>query len=302
MVRDREASNAAKVLASLILHDLNAKTADAWRSQESMADQAGLSVNTLRRATRELERLGHLQVAVSHGRGVSNRYRPLLKPGEFNPETAPEIPSLVVAFPAENPSPVRGMEPENPSIPSQKPLAGDGLTLRENPKNPPTPHRSDAERFIAAYPISHATESGLRRARELFERLTETGEANAQAVILSATKYAKCRAGRSPDRTKHPENWLKERQWSDTTIRPFAKSGSPVPAEIRAVVVELHGEPAAISYVDPAAWRVADRKIVTARSVAADWFNRNMSFALRALEAAVVYDPPAHAALFAGVV
>lgn len=66
-------------LTPLLMHVLNSKTGDGYRSQAWLAETLGVTGRSIRRACDDLEEAGRLRVTVYGVRGKANSYRALLK-------------------------------------------------------------------------------------------------------------------------------------------------------------------------------------------------------------------------------
>jgi hypothetical protein len=69
----------AKTLAALLMHVLNSKMGDGYRSQAWLAEALGVTGRSIRRVCDDLEEAGRLRVTVYGVRGKANSYRALLK-------------------------------------------------------------------------------------------------------------------------------------------------------------------------------------------------------------------------------
>jgi hypothetical protein len=79
VLTDTSLTPLAKTLAALLMHVLNSKTGDGYRSQAWLAETLGVTGRSIRRACDDLEEAGHLRVTVYGVRGKANSYRALLK-------------------------------------------------------------------------------------------------------------------------------------------------------------------------------------------------------------------------------
>lgn len=80
--RDRKLPFSAFHLAYEIAIHLNRRTREAWPNQETIGAESNLSKTTIKKLIRLLQAAGHLAFAVGTHRGVSSRYRAVLKPVE----------------------------------------------------------------------------------------------------------------------------------------------------------------------------------------------------------------------------
>ena len=88
VLADAELGAMPKVVAGVIMHDLNAQRGYAWRSQASIAATIGCTERTVQSAISELRRLGYIEV--NQGAGGSNHYAALI-PSPGTPNVAKEI-------------------------------------------------------------------------------------------------------------------------------------------------------------------------------------------------------------------
>lgn len=79
VLTDTSLTPLAKTLAALLMHVLNSKTGDGYRSQAWLAETLGVTARSIRRACDELEEAGHLRVTVYGVRGKANSYQARLK-------------------------------------------------------------------------------------------------------------------------------------------------------------------------------------------------------------------------------
>ena len=75
---DASLSANARMVGSLIAHDLNVERGAAWRAQENMAIALGVHLSSIRRGVAELAKSGHLSIRRSRGRGRSQHYAALI--------------------------------------------------------------------------------------------------------------------------------------------------------------------------------------------------------------------------------
>lgn len=77
-------SGNAFAVAYVLARHFNAKTKLAWPGQKRICDLACLSEAAVKRAVKELEDAGYIEIWVSYGRGKANTYRPIPpKKGSF---------------------------------------------------------------------------------------------------------------------------------------------------------------------------------------------------------------------------
>lgn len=302
IIKDKDLSPVARLIACQMMHDLHSERRRAWRSQEAIAALIGVDVRTVRRALAALVAAGYLKTTVSHGRGHANLYEALFQR---------------VNLPEENRTQVSSYRPENRTLLSEKPDTAAPPYLEINPITPLTPQEAvtgddsaspsdplEAQwaAFEAAYPLNHATSAGWRRARSAFEGIVQAGQASPQVLIAAAAAYAKARAGQSPDRTKAPQHWLREDRWRD---RAAANCNNPrtgfastfADADIRSALVGAMTEAGVASYLDPAAWRASDRTIVCRLTTAQQRLTERAGRLLKSLGVRVIVDATEHALL-----
>jgi len=143
----------ARMVGSLIAHDLNVERGAAWRAQENMALALGVHLSSIRRGVAELAGKGHLSIRRSRGRGRSQQYAALILDGaeahdsidraiaarrEAVPGHHPEKVSPANIDAPEKVSPANVDDPEKVSPATQKGITGERQYLEE-PLNPPSP-------------------------------------------------------------------------------------------------------------------------------------------------------------------
>ncbi len=122
----------AKVVAAMLLHDLDPDRGGAYPSQLTMSRRAGCGVRTIQKALDELCAGGFLEVEVLRGRGRTNLYRALKKAspgaGYRDKNTSPGSP-----FAPENPHRAARFEAQKANSGAAKRERGYAQTLIENP-------------------------------------------------------------------------------------------------------------------------------------------------------------------------
>lgn len=100
VLRDGELSATARLIAGLLMHDLNVTKRGAWRGQDEIARVLGINVRTVRRCIAELVARGHLRTTPSRGRGHAIVYEALLKADISRPEKAdiPYTPKADISY------------------------------------------------------------------------------------------------------------------------------------------------------------------------------------------------------------
>lgn len=79
VLTDTSLTPLAKTLAALLMHVLNSKTGDGYRSQAWLAETLGVTGRSIRRACDDLKKAGRLRATAYGVRGKANSYRALLK-------------------------------------------------------------------------------------------------------------------------------------------------------------------------------------------------------------------------------
>lgn len=315
-IRDQSLSPVTRLIACQLMHDLHSERRGAWRSQDSIAALIGVDVRTVRRALASLVASGYLKATISRGRGHANFYEAVFSGASNDAENRTQVSSDE----AENRALVSSDTAENRTLVSEKPDTRTPPYQEINLKPPYTPQASDKEQpepqrlspesaievhwkaFEAAYPLNHATPSGMLRARLAFEGIVDGRQATPQALIAAAAAYARKRAGQTPDRTKTPYHWLREACWQG---HKAANCNQPrtefvaafADAEIRAAACRAMGDPATVSYLDPAAWRAVDRVVVCRGETAARALRERAGRVLQAMSVRVIADAEEHARL-----
>tara|TARA_R110002124_G_scaffold223056_1_gene388445 strand:- start:14245 stop:15087 length:843 start_codon:yes stop_codon:yes gene_type:complete len=154
----------ARMVGSLIAHDLNVERGAAWRAQENMAIALGVHLSSIRRGVAELAKSGHLSIRRSRGRGRSQHYAALILDAAEAHDgidraiaarravasgTHPEKVSPANIDGAEKVSPANIDGAERVSPATKKGIAGERQYLEES-LNPPSPP-SRANRVRSAW-------------------------------------------------------------------------------------------------------------------------------------------------------
>lgn len=185
---DGRLTSSAKILASLLLHDLNCKyDGFAWRAQsgdDGLAARAGVTTRTIQSGVKELCDAGHLERVVARGRGRSNRYRALLKNTKCASGEGAENTKLASGNEAENTKSASGIGLENTKLASEKHEATFAQTLLRNPLNSPLPPKTaEAGASLASREGGAArSEGSIQSLGELYKRLLLHPKADARIV------------------------------------------------------------------------------------------------------------------------
>jgi hypothetical protein len=197
---DPAVTAAGFLLAYRIAKHINRGTGDAWPSQATLAAEARLTVRSIRDLSAQLEAAGHLTIIGSRGRGVSCRYRWILRdePDQPEPESEPE-PEIEAAIDAPAPQPQDGeLFPDTAGTPKKSaPRAKQDLT-------------ADFESWWLQYPRKVSRGA----ARVAYDRVRKSG-ATAEELEIGAMRYAAVRSGEDPKFTKHGATWLNQKCWLD---------------------------------------------------------------------------------------
>jgi hypothetical protein len=199
---------AIRVVMGLCIY-INRKSRDAWPSQGTLAKMVHASRRGVQKVLDQLSDCGHLNISVNRGRGRSNRYRPIIHPvdGSRAWENANgsahfmdqkcELPFATVRTGVRTGVRTRVRMNYLNGEPSE--------TLR------PTPElEMEFEIWYRAYPKHQAK----REALIAYVNARSRG-ATAETLLLAAERYSYARAGKDPQYTRSPANWLNGDCWLD---------------------------------------------------------------------------------------
>jgi hypothetical protein len=196
---DPKVSAAGFVVAYRIAKHINRSTGDAWPSQATLAAEARLTVRSIRDLSAQLEAAGHLTIIGSRGRGVSCRYRWILReePDQPEPESESEIETAIDAL---------APEPQDSEL---FPDTADTPKKKSAPRAKPKDLTADFEAWWLQYP--RRVSKGA--ARKAYDKARKS--ATAEELELGAMRYAAVRISEDPTYTKHPSTWLNNKCWLD---------------------------------------------------------------------------------------
>ena len=109
----------AKLVAGIILHDLNARSGQAWRSQAGIAMTLRCTVRTVQNAISQLVWAGYLQVLAGRGPSNSNRYIAVVPHPDRGGEPAIVITKAASSVSQELPNAVSPKPVENANVDSR---------------------------------------------------------------------------------------------------------------------------------------------------------------------------------------
>jgi hypothetical protein len=203
---DPQVSAAGFVLAYRIAKHINRGTGDAWPSQATLAAEARLTVRSIRDLSAQLEAAGHLIIVGSRGRGVSCRYRWILRaePDQPEPESETET-GIEAAAVVHAPAP----EPE----PQEEELFPDTVETARKPTVSPRA-KQDLTADFEAWWLQYPRKVSKGAARKAYDKARKSG-ATADELEIGAMRYAAARMREDPKYTKHGATWLNGEGWLD---------------------------------------------------------------------------------------
>jgi hypothetical protein len=173
---------------------LNRKTNTAWPSQPVLAELLGIRTREgVRYCVDQLVAGGHLAVAVSHGRGTSNRYRIIIK--EIAAHDDPDE-----------------TKPDHESSTTETTLFPDDLPP---PAKAKAPQRSAIDESFDVWWQQYPKKVEKAAARKAYHRIVSKGEASPEELLSGVMKYAAAQTGKDPKYTKYPQGWLNDARWTD---------------------------------------------------------------------------------------
>jgi hypothetical protein len=189
VLADSGAAPAFRLAYVLASRFLNRGTGDAFPSQETLGAAIGLTTaNGVRYLVDKLFSRGHLEVAVAHGRGCTNRYRLILKQAD--------VPAATALFPDEPPT-------SSPADTNNGSISTSAISVA-------------FDEWWRQYP-KHVAKAAAHRA---YERILRKGDATPEQLLAGALRYAGERLDQEPRFTKHATTWLNGGCWSDETTAP----------------------------------------------------------------------------------
>jgi len=209
VANDPAVTAAGFLLAYRIAKHINRGTGEAWPSQPLLAAEVRLSVRSIRDLSDQLEAAGHLTVIGSRGRGVSCRYRWILRaePDQPGPESESEIETAIDA-----PVPK----------PQDSELFPD--TVDTAPKPAPRAKQQDLTADFEAWWLQYPRRVSKGAARKAYDKARKS--ATAEELELGAMRYAAVRTSEDPTYTKHPSTWLNNKCWLDEPEHARGNSGA----------------------------------------------------------------------------
>jgi hypothetical protein len=181
---------------------LNRKTNTAWPSQPVLAELLGIRTREgVRRCVDQLVAGGHLTVEASHGRGVSNRYRIILKdvaahddPDETDPDHPIEEPTS-----------------KNAESSTTETLFPDDLP----PAKAKGPRTSAIDESFDIWWQQYPKKVEKAAAQKAYHRIVSKGEASSEELLSGVMKYAAVQTGKDAKYIKYPAGWLNGGRWTD---------------------------------------------------------------------------------------
>jgi hypothetical protein len=182
------------LLAYRIVKHINRGTGDAWPSQATLAAEARLTVRSIRDLSAQLEAAGHLTIIGSRGRGVSCRYRWILREESDQPEPESEAQTEI----------------ETVVAPQDAELFPDSETApKPAPRTKPKDLAADFEAWWLQYPRKRSKGA----ARKAYDKARKS--ATAEELELGAMRYSAMRSSEDPTYTMHGATWLNKQCWLD---------------------------------------------------------------------------------------
>lgn len=183
---------------------LNRKTNTAWPSQPVLAELLGLRTRgSVRYCVDQLVTGGHLAVAVSHGRGTSNRYRIILK----DVAAADDGPDESELFPNDDP------EASSDAESLQRGASSTPETLF--PDLLPAKAKAAIDESFDLWWQQFPKKAGKAAALKAYTRIINKGEASPEELLTGVMRYAAAQTGKDPKYIKHPQGWLNDARWTD---------------------------------------------------------------------------------------
>jgi hypothetical protein len=195
------AGSTCKLAIFIACRFLSRKTKTAWPSQPALAQLLGLRTREgVRYCVGQLVAGGHLTVAVSHGRGVSNRYRIILKDIAAQDDLAET-------------------EPDDPIDATPAKTAKSSATEKLFPDLPPAKAKAPRTSAIdSAFDIwwqQYPKKVGTAVARKAYQRVVTKGEASPEELLAGVLRYAATQTGKDAKYVKNPQGWLNDARWTD---------------------------------------------------------------------------------------
>jgi hypothetical protein len=231
-------------VACILTRYVNTRSFEAWPAQPTIAKGLGVTPRGVRAAVSDLIAHGHLTVAVGGGRGISNRYRPTLKtrnvssgleaqetrksraenPEQTRPKTRNGCSSELIEYSIEElieplaaKAAAKGGERED-----DLPLGG-GAGLPAPPpmkvKKDKRGDRATAEAAFEAFWRQYPKRQGEDGARRAFREVV-AADADPQAIVAGAIRYAASVAGKTNRFIAMPAGWLRDGRWKDAPSPP----------------------------------------------------------------------------------
>lgn len=192
---DPTVTAAGFLLAYRIVKHINRGTGDAWPSQATLAAEARLTVRSIRDLSAQLEAAGHLTIIGSRGRGVSCRYRWILREESDQPEPESEAQTEI----------------ETAAAPQDAELFPDSETA---PKPAPrTKPKDDLTADFEAWWLQYPRKRSKGAARKAYDKARKS--ATAEELEIGAMRYAAVRSDQDPTYTMHGATWLNKQCWLD---------------------------------------------------------------------------------------
>jgi hypothetical protein len=194
--------SASKLAIQIACRFMNRKTNTAWPSQPVLAQLLGFQTREgVRRCVDQLVDGGHLTVAVSHGRGTSNRYRLILKDvaAHDDPEETEPDDSIEEAT------------SKNVESSTTEPLFPDDLP----PAKAKAPRTSAIDEAFDIWWQQYPKKVARKAASNAYHRIVSKGEASSEELLTGVMRYSASQTGKDPKYVKGAEGWLNGGRWTD---------------------------------------------------------------------------------------
>lgn len=197
-----------KLLILLALADNADDEGLAWPNQTTIARKARCSVETVRRATKQLVEAGAIEIVAEATPRKSKRYilTPQVLGSDFRPHAAEGA----------DPTGERG---QTPPLRGVRPLPGEGGTVIETVKETTKETRTiPADDRFEEFWHAYALPKGKAEARKAWAKAIK--DTDPQVIISAAREYVLWLDTQDdPPQQKYAQGWLNGRRWEDE-IRP----------------------------------------------------------------------------------
>jgi hypothetical protein len=190
---------------------LNRQTGDAYPSQETLAKLLGVSTSrAVRYLADHLVSGGHLEVTAAHGRGLTNRYRPVLKTAaepvaDSGGQDVDDHDNMVTALGGSKEVPSKAVKTNFNDNRPDEPVSDQGGI----------PDGDDITPNFDGWWSHYPKKVSKPAARKAYDRIVTTGVASPAELLSGVLRYAATRTDQDPRYTKNPDGWLNGKRWTD---------------------------------------------------------------------------------------